>query len=148
VVGAFRGDSQDAIHNAQIGGITNSGDSKKRSDGSEAGIPGTDLVVPPHFEVFQESQNGRRVQVSHGQASRGTPGSRLQEAKQQAESVTISKHGSGTRAPVLAQVLGEEILNERRKAGGGIHASPPAAAGAVKCWAAARSNSGVRVKYQ
>jgi len=79
---------------------------------------------------------------------RGMPGSRLQEAKQQAESITISKHGSGTGAPVLAQVLGEEIPNERRKAGGGIHASPPSAAGAVKWRAAARSNSGVAEKYQ
>jgi hypothetical protein len=82
MVRAFCGDGQDAIHNAQIGGITNSYDSKERSDGGEAGIPGTDLVVPPHFEVVQESQDRRCVQVSHGQGGRGMPGSRLQEAKQ------------------------------------------------------------------
>jgi hypothetical protein len=49
---------------------------------------------------------------------------------------------------VLAKVLGEKILNERGKAGGSVHDSPPSPVGAVKYWAAPGSNSGVAVKYQ
>ena len=77
MVCAFRGDSQDAIHEAEVGGVANGDDSKERSDGGEAGIPGTDLVVPPRFEMIQEGQDGRRVQVSEGQGGRGMPGTRL-----------------------------------------------------------------------
>jgi hypothetical protein len=61
MVCAFGGDCQDAIHDSQIGGVANGYDSKERADPGEAGIPGTDLVVPPRFEMVQEGQDGRRI---------------------------------------------------------------------------------------
>ena len=77
MVCAFGGDSQDAIHEAEVGGVANGDDSKERSDGGEAGVTGTDLVVPPGFEMIQEGQDGRRVQISDSQGGRGMTGTRL-----------------------------------------------------------------------
>src|SRR6516162_8890136 len=95
MVGAFGGNGQDAIHNTQIGGVANGHDSKERSDGAEARIAGTDLVVPVSFEMLQEGQNRRRIQVSEGEGCGSVPGTSLQEAKQQPERITVGKDRSG-----------------------------------------------------
>src|SRR5215469_2678989 len=70
VVSTFGRDCQDTIHEAQVGGVSNGNDSEEGADGAEAGVSGTDLVLTFRFEMIQEGQDGRCIQISDGQCGR------------------------------------------------------------------------------
>ena len=102
--------------------------------------------------MVEERQHGVGIQGREGQR-RGFGARPLpHEPQQQAEGVAVAGDGLRAGALVSEQVLGEERLQVRADEGGCLgqrpHVSPPTRSSGTKRAPAARSRSGVAVRYQ
>jgi hypothetical protein len=98
--------------------------------------------------MFQERQNGWRVQIGEFQRAWCFAGFLLHKSEKQAEGISIRGDSSWTDLLVLTEVLCEEALHKGGESCRSSHLSPPADAGGIKSTAAAESISGVAVMYQ
>jgi hypothetical protein len=91
---------------------------EKRVDGSQPNIPRARAVFASTFQVIEEETNEGSIEVFEAEMGGAFVEPLLGELQQEAEAVPISGHGMGARLPLTKQTIGEERLQERRKAGG------------------------------
>ena len=82
------------------------------------------LIARLPLEVIQEPQDRRRIQIGDLKARRRRSNSGAQVMQQKPECVAIAGDHLQTDLFVHAQVLGEEVLNQRPNSGFALVASP------------------------
>ena len=146
-------DRHDPRHLAQRVRHTERDQAEERPDGSEPVVARPYGAAAVTLEVVEEGQYGVGIQSRKreccGFGARPVP----HEAQQQAEGVAVAGDGLRTGALVGEQVLGEERLQMRadkatRHGRRCPHGSPPITPPGAKRAPAARSSSGVAVRYQ
>jgi hypothetical protein len=81
-------------------------------------------VATVDFEVFEELPQEGNIEVLHEQFRRRSAEALGGELEQQPEGIPVSRYGVLAGTELLEQPVGEETLNQRRKAGN-AHRSPP-----------------------
>jgi hypothetical protein len=101
-----------------IGGLFQSHVSEERVDGPQPGVPRASAVFAGAFQVIEEKTDGGGIEVFDPKLGRAFVESFLGKLQKQAERIAISRYGVRTCLPLAKQVVGEEGLKKRRKAGG------------------------------
>ena len=109
---AFRGDREDALGDRERGGVADRGVGHERADRGEADVAGAGAVAPLVFEVLEEVEHERGVQVLERQRAGAFAGALLGEAEEQLERVTVALDGAGADASLLDQAPQEEVLQQ------------------------------------
>jgi hypothetical protein len=115
---ALIGHRQDPLAMQDMRGLLQSHVPEKRVDGSQPNIPRARAVFAGAFQVIEEETNEGCIEIFDLKLGGAFVEPFLGELQQQAEAVPISRHGMGARLPLTKQTIGEEGLQERRKAGG------------------------------
>lgn len=115
---ALIGDGQYPLTMQGLRGLLQSHVPEKRVDGSQPNIPRARAVFAGAFQVIEEETNEGSIEVFDAEMGGTFVEPFLGELQQEAEAVPISRHGMGARLPLTKQTIGEESLQERRKAGG------------------------------
>src|SRR3989442_2743542 len=119
---------------------------RERMDRGEPCIPGPIAIAPDALEMVEKVADKRRREILKRQR-RGRATQPLgREPQEEPERVTVARHRVGAGLSLLAQAIGEEVLQQRGKAGGRHRRSSPAAP-ATRA-AAQGSNSGTASRYQ
>ena len=125
---------------------------EERADGGEPVVARSHRAAAVAFEVVEKRQHRVGVQRCKWQRRRFGAGLPLHEPQQQAEGVTVAGDGLRAGALVGEQVLGKERLQVRADEAACLgrrpHGAPPTTPSGVKREPAARSRSGVAVRYQ
>jgi hypothetical protein len=115
---ALIGHREDPLTMQGLRGLLQSHVPEKRVDGSQPNIPRARAVFAGAFQVIEEETNEGSIEVFEAEMGGAFVEPLLGELQQEAEAVPISRHGMGARLPLTKQTIGEERLQERRKAGG------------------------------
>src|SRR5215510_3074998 len=119
---------------------------RERVDRGEPRIPGPIAIAPDALEMVEKVADKRRGEILKRQRRGGATQPLGGEAQEETERVAVARHCVGAGLSLLAQAIGEEALQQRRKAGG-RHRRPSSSALVTRA-AANWSNSGTASRYQ
>ena len=145
---ALAGNRQDA--GCQVDGLGRAqrGESSERANGGQPCVPGLNAVGAVLFEVVEELEDHRSIEVVQGERL-GLPVTVLIEKReQQAEGVAVGVDGLGAGGLLLHEMVGEERAEQRAEGGTVVHGAPFPSTKASKRAAAGSSTGGVAVRYQ
>jgi hypothetical protein len=87
-------------------------------DGSQTNVPRASTVFASAFQVIEEETKEGSIKVFDAELGWAFAESFFGEFQQQAKRIAISPYGMWARLLLAKQTIGEERLQERRKAGG------------------------------
>ena len=117
----------------------------ERTAASRAGLNAVGAVL---FEVIEEREDHRSIEVVQGERL-GLPVTVLtEEREQQAEGVAVDLDGLGAGGLLLHEMIGEERAEQRAEGGTVGHGAPFPSMKASKRAAAGSSTGGVAARYQ
>ena len=149
----LRRDGQDALDDGQTGRVTGGSVLQERAQRRQAHVPGGDGIAALPLEMIQERQDRRGVQVRQGEGSRRPAPVIGEEVEQEAEHVTVGRHGAGAGILLGDESLAEELPDQCGEAGDDrrrVHGRSPRSRemNRSKRPAARSSSSGMPVRYQ
>lgn len=140
---AFGGDGQHPLDGGGMLGVGERGVAEQRVDGGESPVARADAVAPVFFEVVEERDDQRGVEVGDVERGRCLGCSGGGETEEESEGAAVGGDRVRRRVALCDQPVSEERLQHRGEGGHGLPAS---------CWprraAASCISSGTELKYQ
>jgi len=136
-------DGEHPLDLAGVVGMAQGGEPEQRSDRGQAGVAGSNAVVPLPLQMSQEIGDQVGVEIVEAELARWFPGSFGGESEQQPQRVPVGGDGAGAGLQLVQQPLGEERFDS-----GGERTHRSTSLGWSKQAAASASSSGAACRYQ